>query len=249
MMIRKRSRIAAACAGVVFALAGTTASAGWPVVDIPHTFESILGWTMQAEKWADQLQKMQRQYQQLERTYATMKNPRSYIRFLGMGQLESQARRYMPHNFNEAMSRRYLVGWGASDPFTQRLGTVMNEYQLREVWNAFSGLPRYTSGQTKSYDNKLKASQSMMAASLLTQEHVETRLGTVQGLIEAASEADDLKASVDTGARMSGEVAFLMVENLRMQAQTAYLASNEAQREIDAEYRALRMARWRDRQW
>jgi len=245
-MMSIKSRVTAGFAGLVFALGSFPVNAQWAVVDVPHTIESIIGWSMQAAKWADQLEKIAAQYTQLQRTYDTMKNPRAYIRNLAMSALDRQARRYMPANFDEAMSRRYL---NSPDPFTSRLRSVMGQYQLREWWEAYNGLPRYTAGQTKSYDNKLRAAQTMMAGSLLTQEHVETRLASVEGLIDAAASADDLKASVDTGSRMTGEVAHLMVENLRMQAQAAYLSSNEAQREIDSEYRALRMSRWRDRSW
>lgn len=206
-------------------------------------------WAQQWLKWADQLRAMADQLRQLERTYDTLKNPRAYIRSLANSVLEQQVRRYMPADFEEAMSRRYLVGPYSTNPFERELGTVMSQYPIGEWWNAFNGLTSYREWDTRGYSNRLRSAQAMMAGSLVAQRNLTSRLDSVERLIDAASNADDLKASVDTGSRISAEVAMLMVEGIRLQSQHAYLTSNEAQRRSAAHYRALQMSRWRDRSW
>ena len=242
-----RSRIVAKLVGATFLLAGTAASAQWAVVDVPHTIETIIGHSAQLAKWADQLQKMQQQYQQLQRTYDTLKNPRAYIRTLANNALHQQIRGYMPADFGSAMNTRYFGPSG--DPYASALTTIVGQYGIPEWWSAFEGVQRFSSAQRLGYDNKLRSSQAMMAGSLIAQRNLTTRFSAVAELIESAASADDLKASVDTSSRVQAEVAYLMIESLRLQSQNAYLASNDAQRDTAAQSRALQMSRWRNRSW
>jgi hypothetical protein len=249
MIMRNRAAVVASMlVGFVLALGSDSAKAQFAVVDIPHTIETIIGHSAQLAKWADQLQRMQQQYQQLQRTYDTLKNPRAYIRTIANNALHQQVRSYMPADFRSAINARYFGGYGG-DPYTNMLTEVVGQYGIPEWWSAFQGVHFFSNAQRLGYDNKLGASQAMMAGSLVAQRNLTTRFAAVNELIESASYADDLKASVDTSARVQAEVAYLMIEALRLQSQNAYLASNDAQRDTAAQARSLQMSRWKDRSW
>lgn len=231
--------------------AGRAVASGMPVVDLVHIAETVATWLAEAKKWKDQLEGMQKQYKQLQDTYKTMKDPRGYVSNLANNWAQRQLRSYMPGDFEQAMNLRHAAspGWGTANRYHNKLRDVMDQYNIGDWDEAYEGLPHASDAGIATYQNKLHGAQAVMAGSLVAQEILPERLSAIDELVDAAGSSDDLKASVDTSSRVTAEVAYLIAENNRLHSQTAFLLANEAQREVHAEYRALRMSQWRPRSW
>ena len=94
------------------------------------------------------------------------------------------------------------------------------------------GIIAEDSTMARALDRATNANLAALASSQLTYNQVETRLSSVNGLMEAVDESEDLKTSIDLVARVSAENSMLLAELIRMQAldQQARAAAANAER-------------------
>ena len=81
-------------------------------------------------------------------------------------------------------------------------------------------------------DRATNANLAALASSQLTYNQVQTRLDSVQGLMETLDGSEDLKTSIDLVVRVSAENSLLLAELIRMQAldQQARASASNAER-------------------
>lgn len=224
-----------------------TASAQFAVIDV----NAAIQWIQQLSSWTEQLQRMRQQYDELVGMRKTLKDPRSWIGLLANSTFERQfVRRYMPADFDAAMNMRY-GGFGGigTDPFGLALQKIVGDSKLPEVWAAFEHVRDIPDDVRWSYDTRLRGAQAAMAGSQVVHGYIDTRLSSIEGLIDSASGSSDLKESVDINTRVNAEVALLLAEALRLNSQQSFMTSAEMQQRLTAQSRSARLARWESSSW
>lgn len=226
-----------------------TARAQLAVTDVT----AIPRWVSQARDMATQIQKMREQYDKLKEqydktveiyenavdTYNSITGGRG-IAFLRNGAFESGIRRFVPDDIYQL--RGYRHG-GANRPgafgdtsFWTRV--LKDGYGLPEGNEVFRNSQSYSTpyGREFAYRESLETAQGLMATSNTSHFATEQRIRIIEDVLrrmeQGGRDSNDLKRAVDNNTRMNAEVAFLLAEMIRSQAQQGYLMGAEAHQSL-----------------
>lgn len=234
--------------------ASNAGAAGWPVIDVTNLVENIEQVTQsikQYEQMIKDYEQMLKDYEQHLKDYKTVIGSRG-MSLIHNGTFEKNfLRRYMPADFDLAMNMRYgTMGTPNNIQFENYLKKVVDRYKLPEVAPAFQYAVGSTETMKNVYDDRLRASQASMAATQTAQLNIDSRLGTIEGILNEAEnggaedEANDLKRSVDLNTRMVAETAFLQAELIRLTSQQLNLQGLDDQEDLVRQSRRQAILRY-----
>ncbi len=219
-----------------------TAHAQWIVNDPVNLVENAA----QVEQAIQQNVQMIKDYTQMLKDYQQMvKHYKTVIGSRGMSLLNNSGferdfiRRYMPSDFDLAMNLRYGGSTtGGTGKFQQYLNTLVQRYKLPEVGPAFERVIGASQTFKNVYDDRLRASQAVLAATKTAQLNLTSRLGAIEGILDSSEsggsgdETNDLKRAVDLNTRMVAENAFLQAELIRLMSQNVSLKGLNDQEDL-----------------
>lgn len=245
-----------------WALATGFAPALTPVSDIT----AIPRWAQQAVDMANQLQRLRDQYEKMKEqydktvdifdtavdTYNSITGGRG-LAFLRNGAFESGIRRFIPEDIYALRALRTGApnrpgAFGATGFWAQ---TLKNGYGLPESDVAFRNSQADSTpyGRQFAYRETMETAQSSMAAANTSHFATEQRLVIIEDVLkrmeQGGRDSNDLKRAVDNNTRMSAEVAFLLTEMIRMQAQQNYLSGAEAHDQLTQQAARARVISFR----
>jgi hypothetical protein len=228
--------------------ASKPAHAQFAVIDV----NAAVQWVQQLASWYEQLNRMRMQYEELQQTRKALKDPRQFVANLANSYFERDyIRRYIPADFELAMNLRYGTSSGSAGNalYVHYLRQLAEEAGIPEVDDLKNIFANMSESTQFAYDQRLRSSQSIMAGSRTMQQNLESRLHSLEGLIDDAASSDDLQTSATINSRMTAEVGLLTAESLRLQGQMSYLQSASAQDQLNSQARAISLARWEHRGW
>lgn len=154
--------------------------------------------------------------------------------FLADGVIERAARRYAPPSWEEAL--RTLEAGGLPGDAGDLAATVED---LRARYGSLDGSEidaLRVPGPMKDAFGRAQAS-GLLAESLSSAAfaQIDARIDGIEDMLSAIEDAPDIKAAQDLNARISGELALVQVDVLRLQAARDALNAQEANRRAAAQ--------------
>ena len=215
-----RTAMAAACLAGGTLLTAPAYGQGVPVIDTASIAQLIAQLNQMQEDYTaqlDQIFELQQQYQMLTQQFEAITGGRGISDIFN--DLQDIAEREAAEGV-VAIVDAAISGSGL-DGNTQRITRTLDE--LRDTFDLAS-LPDFLSSELPQ-DRALATQAGSGMAAIATAEDSYVRanesMDRVTDLVEQIDGNQDLKASVDFNTRMLAEVAFLLNENLRLQATIA----------------------------
>lgn len=222
-------------------------------------------WATQAAGMATQINRLTDQYNKLVEQYAKTvqiydKAVETYnavtggrgLAFLRNGAFESGIRRYIQDDIYAVRQMRLSGGnrpgsFGNTQFWAQQL---RSGYGLPESNQVFRNSQPISTpfGREFGYKETLETSQILMASSNTSHFATEERLKIIEDLLRQVDQGgirNDLKKAVDNNTRMNAEVAFLLTEMIRQNAQQGYLQGATAHEQLTQQAARARLISFR----
>ncbi|VEG91198.1 type IV secretion system protein [Legionella spiritensis] len=210
------------------------------VLAVPVGHADILGVSDAAllVKAIEQLEQLRSQYQLLSQTYTNAKSQLDGIEHLthfnsghyGFGGLSNSAsdlknRQWSPNTWDDAL--RNIAGGNPT-----RYQELVNAYQKSHpAVNETAYLKGASPSRLKQYQSNQAVNQAIGVQATYAFNEVNQHLQAIHDLSARIDQADNTKAAVDLNSRLLAELAYIQMENLRLQTlisqQTAATGAGE----------------------